>query len=83
MPPVQANSPCIAADQRIRPLAILDALDKNRIAALTADKSSGIIQTDWIAGPSKVIITMNQSNRYKYNITRLVKMAPSGERPED
>lgn len=49
--------------------AILDACDKNQIAVVSADKSSGIIETDWIAGPEKLIITMSQSNRYKYNVS--------------
>jgi hypothetical protein len=49
--------------------AILDALDKNRIAALSADKASGIIQTDYIAGPEVYIFPIDQNNRYKYNVS--------------
>ena len=51
--------------------AILAALDKNRIATMSADKASGIIQTDAIEGPSALIglgIVAAQSTRYKYNI---------------
>jgi uncharacterized lipoprotein len=51
--------------------AVLDALDKNNIAVTSSDKSSGIIQTDYIAGPSQVMIPLgiSQSTRYKYNIS--------------
>jgi hypothetical protein len=50
---------------------ILDTLDKNRITTVSADKSSGIIQTDYIAGPEQLMILINatESVRYKYNIT--------------
>jgi uncharacterized lipoprotein len=51
--------------------AVLDALDKNNIAVVESDKSSGIIQTDYIAGPSGVMIPLgiSQSTRYKYNVS--------------
>jgi hypothetical protein len=39
--------------------AILDALDKNRIAVVNSDKSSGIIQTDYVTGQEKLIILIN------------------------
>jgi hypothetical protein len=48
---------------------ILDTLDKNHIAAVTADKSSGIIQTDYIAGPEVANIAFVESVHYKYNIS--------------
>jgi hypothetical protein len=50
---------------------ILDTLDKNRITAVSADKSSRIIQTDYIAGPEQYMVLINatQSVRYKYNIS--------------
>jgi hypothetical protein len=50
--------------------AVLDALDKNHITAVSADKSSGIIQTDYIAGPEQYMVLINavESVRYKYNI---------------
>ena len=49
----------------------LDALDKNRITVVSTDKASGIIQTDYIAGPGQLMLALNvaQSTRYKYNIT--------------
>ena len=51
--------------------ATLDALDNNRIAAVSTDKADGIIQTDNIAGPGEVNIALaiSQITRYKYNIT--------------
>jgi hypothetical protein len=49
--------------------ASLDALDKNNIAVISTDKSDGIIQTDYIAGPGTLILLTAQSTRYKYNIT--------------
>ena len=51
--------------------AVLDTLDKNQIAVVSTDKSSGIIQTDYIAGPGEVMIPLgvSQATRYKYNIT--------------
>jgi NlpB/DapX lipoprotein len=48
--------------------AILDALDKNHITVVSTDKSSGIIQTDYIAGQDTLIVIVAQSTRYKYNI---------------
>lgn len=48
---------------------ILDSLDKNRIATVSVDKASGVISTDYIAGPGKFMVIMAQSTRYKYNIT--------------
>jgi hypothetical protein len=38
---------------------------------VSSDKSSGIIQTDYIAGPGQVMIPLgiSQSTRYKYNIS--------------
>jgi NlpB/DapX lipoprotein len=51
--------------------AILDALDQNHIPVVSDDKSSGIIQTDYVAGPEQLMILINtaQSTRYKYNIS--------------
>ena len=49
--------------------ATLDALDENRITVVSTDKASGIIQTDYIAGPGTFMVIMAQSTRYKYNIT--------------
>lgn len=49
--------------------ATLDALDKNNIAVVSTDKSDGIIQTDYIAGPGMFMVFTAQSTRYKYNIT--------------
>lgn len=52
--------------------AAMNALDKNQIAVVSSDKSSGIIQTDYIGGPSRLIglgFGGAQSTRYKYNIT--------------
>jgi len=48
---------------------ILDALDKNRITTVSVDKASGVISTDYIAGPGSFMVIMAQSTRYKYNIT--------------
>jgi hypothetical protein len=48
---------------------ILDALDKNRITTLSVDKVSGVIETDYIAGPSRFMVVAAQSTRYKYTIT--------------
>jgi hypothetical protein len=49
--------------------ATLDALDKNNIAVISTDKSDGIIQTDYIAGPRRPMIVAWENIRYKYNIT--------------
>jgi NlpB/DapX lipoprotein len=51
--------------------AILDALDKNHIATVSANKSSGIIQTDYIAGPEQAMVLLNveENIRYKFNIS--------------
>jgi hypothetical protein len=51
--------------------ATLDALDNNRIAVVTSDKTDGRIQTDYVAGPGEVNIALaiSQITRYKYNIT--------------
>src|SRR5579859_4290858 len=49
--------------------AILDTLDKNRITTVSVDKASGIIATDYIAGPGTFMVIMAQSTRYKYSIT--------------
>jgi len=52
--------------------ATLNALDKNQIAAITANKESGIIQTDYTDGPSTLLLGGlggAQSTRYKYDIT--------------
>jgi NlpB/DapX lipoprotein len=48
---------------------ILDALDKNRITTVSVDKASGVIQTDYIAGPGEFMVFAAQSTRYKYNLT--------------
>ena len=56
--------------------ATLDALDKNQIAVVSTDKSDGIIQTDYIAGPGTLILLTAQSTRYKYNIT--LRKEPDG-----
>jgi len=48
---------------------ILDTLDKNRITTVGLDKASGVIQTDYIAGPGQFMIVAAQSTRYKYSIT--------------
>jgi hypothetical protein len=48
---------------------ILDALDKNRITTVSVDKASGVIATDYIAGPGTFMVIMAQSTRYKYSIT--------------
>jgi len=48
---------------------ILDALDKNRITTVSVDKASGVISTDYVAGPGTFMVIMAQSTRYKYNIT--------------
>ena len=47
----------------------LDALDKNRITVVSTDKLSGIIQTDYIAGPGAFMVVITEISRYKYNIT--------------
>ena len=49
--------------------ATLNALDKNQIAVVSTDKSDGIVQTDYIAGPGTFMVFAAQSTRYKYNIT--------------
>ena len=56
--------------------ATLDALDKNQIAVLSTDKSDGIIQTDYVAGPGTLIMLTAQSTRYKFNIT--LRNEPNG-----
>jgi hypothetical protein len=51
---------------------ILDTLDKNSIITVNIDKSSGIIATDYIAGPGRVLLGGfggAQSTRYKYSIS--------------
>lgn len=51
---------------------ILDTLDKNRITTVNIDKSSDIIQTDYIAAPGTLIALGfggAQNIRYKYNIS--------------
>src|ERR1700722_56439 len=48
---------------------ILDALDKNRITTVSVDKVSGVIETDYIAGPGRFMVVAAQSTRYKYTIT--------------
>jgi hypothetical protein len=48
---------------------ILDALGKNRITKISVDKASGVIQTDYIAGPGEFMVFAAQSTRYKYNLT--------------
>jgi hypothetical protein len=48
---------------------ILDALDKNRITTVNVDKASGVIETDYIAGPGRFMVVAAQSTRYKYTIT--------------
>jgi hypothetical protein len=51
---------------------ILDALDKNRVTVVSSDKGSGVIQTDYVGGPSRLIglgLVAAQSTRYKFNIT--------------
>lgn len=47
---------------------ILDALDQNRITTTSVDKASGVIATDYIAGPSRFMVVAAQSTRYKYTI---------------
>jgi hypothetical protein len=47
---------------------VLDALDKNRITTISVDKASGVISTDYIAGPENFLVFAAQSTRYKYNI---------------
>ena len=50
----------------------LNALDDSRIAAVSADKGSGIIETDYIGGPGRLIaggFLGAQSIRYKFNLT--------------
>lgn len=52
--------------------ATISALEKNRIAAVSANKESGIIQTDYVNGPSTLImggLAGAQSTRYKFNLT--------------
>ena len=56
--------------------ATLDALDKNNIAVISTDKSDGIIQTDYIAGPAKPMIVAWEYIRYKYNVT--LRNEPNG-----
>jgi hypothetical protein len=51
---------------------IADALEKNRITTVSMDKASGVIQTDYIAGPGRLIaggFAGTQNTRYKYSIT--------------
>ena len=48
---------------------IQDALDKNRITTVSVDKASGVIETDYIAGPGRFMVVAAQSTRYKYTIT--------------
>ena len=51
---------------------VLDTLDKNRITTVGMDKSSGVIQTDYIAGPGRLLLGGlggAQSTRYKYSIS--------------
>ena len=48
---------------------ILEALDKNRITTVSVDRASGVISTDYVAGPGTFMVIMAQSTRYKYNIT--------------
>jgi hypothetical protein len=51
--------------------SILDTLDKNRITIVSTDKASGIIGTDYIAGPGRLVLGGlggAQSTRYKYSI---------------
>jgi hypothetical protein len=55
---------------------ILDALDKNRITTVSVDKASGVIQTDYLAGPGEFMVFAAQSTRYKYNLT--VRNQPDG-----
>ena len=52
--------------------AITTALDKNRIATTSADRASGILQTDYVEGASSLIaggLVASQSTRYKFNLT--------------
>jgi len=51
--------------------AVIAALDKNRIATTSMDKGSGVIQTDYIQGESKLYalgLIAGQNTRYKYNL---------------
>ena len=59
--------------------AALDALDKNHIAVVSADKSDGIIRTDYIAGPGDVMVPLgiSQLTRYRYNV--IVRSETSGK----
>ena len=56
--------------------ATLDALDKSQIAVVSTDKSDGIIQTDYIAGPGTLIMLTAQSTRFKFNLTE--RKEPNG-----
>lgn len=51
--------------------AVLSAMEKNRIPVVSQDKASGVIQTDYLQGPSRTIglIVAAQTTRYKYNVT--------------
>lgn len=51
--------------------AVLSTLEKNRVAILSQDKASGIIQTDYLEGQGQTFggFLVSQSTRYKYNIT--------------
>ncbi|HTX21671.1 MAG TPA: hypothetical protein VMD27_07430 [Candidatus Aquilonibacter sp.] len=52
--------------------ATLNALDDSRIAVVSTDKGSGIIETDYIGGPGRLIaggFLGSQSTRYKFNLT--------------
>ena len=56
--------------------ATLDALDKNQITVVSTDKSDGIIQTDYVAGPGTLIMLTAQSTRFKFNLTE--RKGPNG-----
>lgn len=52
--------------------ATLNALDKNRIGTTSANKESGLIQTDYTDGPSSLIaggLAGSQNTRYKFDIS--------------
>jgi hypothetical protein len=51
---------------------ILDTLDKNTIITISTDKAAGVIVTDYVAGPSSLLmggLGGAQSTRYKFNIS--------------
>jgi hypothetical protein len=50
----------------------LNALEKNRVTVVSANKEAGIIQTDYVEGESSLYalgLVASQSTRYKFNLT--------------